>query len=397
MSARALSWGLLGLALSCAGADDSAAPLLDGEADAGATSAPNLGPSLPLAVGPTAGALSPWGIAARVASPGAPPAVDSGADGVTSADSAAPDGDPDDTAGDADGDGWSTRAGDCDPARADVYPGAPEACDGVDQDCDGAVDEVGAEALVHSPAKNEGATWTATVWPTGCAEAAAMVGAPPPSVADCALLDAQGEARAEVAATPGGALSVSCALINEGALVLDLELRGPGAPANLRLVGEATNVPPEVLGDARPLQVVLEPTGDSGLALAAPAARISRVFRRVDLGQNDAVTWALEGAPPHMEIDQGGVLRFAPDEADLGAHRVVVQATDDAGGVGELALYVDVSRSEDADGGLGCCCFGATAGLGLPAFSLLRRRRRRTPDPSAAGAASTPRLPRGPR
>ncbi|MBL8614239.1 MAG: putative metal-binding motif-containing protein [Deltaproteobacteria bacterium] len=390
MSARALRWGLLGLALSCAGADDSAAPLLDGSADAGGVSVADRGPSLPLAVGPTAGARSPWALPARVAGPGAPPAVDSGADDVRSADTGAPDGDPD-------GDGWSTAAGDCDPARADVHPGAPEACDGVDQDCDGAVDEVGAEALVHSPAKNEGATWTATVWPTGCAEAAAMVGAPPPAVADCGLLDAQAEGRAEVAASPGGALTVSCALINEGALVLDLELHGPGAPARLRLVGEATNVPPEVLGDARPLQVVLEPTGDSGLALAAPAARVSRVFRRVDLGQNDAVTWALEGAPPHMEIDQGGVLRFAPDEADLGAHRVVVQATDDAGGVGELALYVDVSRSEDADGGLGCCCFGATAGLGLPAFSLLRRRRRRTPDPSAAGAASTPRPPRGPR
>ena len=109
------------------------------------------------------------------------------------------------------------------------------------------------------------------------------------------------------------------------------------------------------------------------------------------------MTWSLEGAPPHMDIDQGGVLRFAPDDEDLGAHRVVVQATDDAGAVGELALYVDVSRSDDADGGLGCCCFGATAGLGLPAFSLLRRRRRRTPEPGAACAAPPAPPPRGAR
>jgi hypothetical protein len=335
----------------------------------------------------------------------APPAVDPVGAGSASAgsafadsafvdsaspDSASPDGDPD-------GDGWSTSAGDCDPARADVHPGAPEACDGVDQDCDGLADEVGAEALVHSPTKNEGATWTATVWPTGCAEALALIAVPASTVADCGVLDAQGDAHDRVEARPGAPLTVACALINEGELQLDLELQGAGPPATLRLRGAATNVPPEVLGDARPLQVRLEPTGDSGLARAAPAARITGVFRRVDLGRDDAVTWSLEGAPPHMDVDQDGVLRFTPDEEDLGAHRVVVQATDDAGAVGELALYVDVSRSEDADGGLGCCCFGATAGLGLPAFSLLRRRRRRTPEPGAACAAPPAPPPRGAR
>jgi len=33
---------------------------------------------------------------------------------------------------------------DCDDANADVFPGAPEACNGVDDDCDGATDEAGA-------------------------------------------------------------------------------------------------------------------------------------------------------------------------------------------------------------------------------------------------------------
>lgn len=40
---------------------------------------------------------------------------------------------------DLDGDGHDD-ATDCDDTRADVYPGAPKACDWVDHDCDGALD-----------------------------------------------------------------------------------------------------------------------------------------------------------------------------------------------------------------------------------------------------------------
>ena len=42
---------------------------------------------------------------------------------------------------DADGDGWTKEAGDCDDQAASVYPGAPEACDGLDNDCNGLVDD----------------------------------------------------------------------------------------------------------------------------------------------------------------------------------------------------------------------------------------------------------------
>jgi len=41
---------------------------------------------------------------------------------------------------DADGDGFS-QPEDCDDGHAGVHPGAPEVCDGVDEDCDGEIDE----------------------------------------------------------------------------------------------------------------------------------------------------------------------------------------------------------------------------------------------------------------
>ncbi|MFZ5364949.1 MAG: putative metal-binding motif-containing protein [Patescibacteria group bacterium] len=42
---------------------------------------------------------------------------------------------------DADGDGYTVAEGDCDDTDAAVHPGATERCDGVDNDCDGNVDE----------------------------------------------------------------------------------------------------------------------------------------------------------------------------------------------------------------------------------------------------------------
>lgn len=47
----------------------------------------------------------------------------------------------DPAADDADADGWGLADGDCDDARADVYPDAKELTDAADQDCDGVVDD----------------------------------------------------------------------------------------------------------------------------------------------------------------------------------------------------------------------------------------------------------------
>ena len=43
---------------------------------------------------------------------------------------------------DADGDGFSIEAGDCNDADSTVFPDAPELCDSKDNDCNDTVDDV---------------------------------------------------------------------------------------------------------------------------------------------------------------------------------------------------------------------------------------------------------------
>ncbi|MBI2411001.1 MAG: putative metal-binding motif-containing protein [Candidatus Kerfeldbacteria bacterium] len=45
------------------------------------------------------------------------------------------------TPSDLDADGWTVKVGDCNDLQPEIHPAAAEVCDGIDNNCDGAVDE----------------------------------------------------------------------------------------------------------------------------------------------------------------------------------------------------------------------------------------------------------------
>ena len=57
--------------------------------------------------------------------------------------------------GDGDGDGFTTDEGDCNDTDAATNPGATEVCDGIDNHCDGAIDE-GLEQIWYQDADSDG-------------------------------------------------------------------------------------------------------------------------------------------------------------------------------------------------------------------------------------------------
>ncbi|MFT3772446.1 MAG: MopE-related protein [Minicystis sp.] len=87
--------------------------------------------------------------------------------------------------------GYTATAGDCDDAHGTAYPGAPELCDGIDNDCNGVIDDAIATVTFHKDADGDG-YGDPTVTVLACAQ-------PPGYVLDGSDCD-----DAHAAAHPGG-------------------------------------------------------------------------------------------------------------------------------------------------------------------------------------------------
>ncbi len=81
------------------------------------------------------------------------------------------------TTTDQDQDGWAVEEGDCDDTNPEVYPGAEEVCNGIDDNCDGSVDE-GLPIVTYYP-DNDGDGYGAP-FPTqeGCTQPEGFVEVP---------------------------------------------------------------------------------------------------------------------------------------------------------------------------------------------------------------------------
>ena len=106
---------------------------------------------------------------------------------------------------DEDDDGVDPRDGDCDDTDDTIFPGAPETCDGADQDCDGGID---------GPASLDALTWYADADLDGYGDAATPTvdcAAPAGFVADATDCD-DGDAARHPGATEscGAALDADC-------------------------------------------------------------------------------------------------------------------------------------------------------------------------------------------
>ena len=64
--------------------------------------------------------------------------------------------------------GWSVSAGDCDDTRANVRPFSFDGCDGLDNDCDGALDEDSSGSSFCVPSSNASQTCVTAISANGC-------------------------------------------------------------------------------------------------------------------------------------------------------------------------------------------------------------------------------------
>lgn len=126
--------------------------------------------------------------------------------------------------------GHSAIAGDCDDTDPQIAPGAAEICDGVDQDCDGEIDEELPTRTLYRDADGDG---------YGTAESTIACGAPPgyaDATGDCD--DASATIHPGAVETCNGVDEDCDAMVDEGLLITfyeDADADGYGNPMRTRL------------------------------------------------------------------------------------------------------------------------------------------------------------------
>lgn len=262
-------------------------------------------------------------------------------------------------ASDADGDGWSPEAGDCDDTNAAVSPAATEACNGVDDDCDDVTDPVASSVAIEGTSLvEEGGAFSLQAAADGCYTTITW-DVPELDTFSCSV---SGE-------------TVACHGYDDERFAVSLTIAdadgGVLASASLRI--EIENVAP-TLSSGGCGSVVSDP------ATVHPGEHYEEQLRAEDPG-DDEITFQGHGLPPGMDVSSDGLVVYDVGQ-ELGTFTPTLVLTDDDGGSSSRTATIVVQEGaaigcEPTGPGPCCCCGSSSAGamLGLGALWAARRRR----------------------
>jgi Putative metal-binding motif len=317
---------------------------------------------------------------------------------------------------DDDGDGWSVADGDCNDLDAAVHPGASEICNGVDDDCDAAVDEVEVGIDVSSPVDEGGSTlfWA---FLEGC-DPGLNLTLDDPSVdgvlsctisgveATCSAWD-DGEVTIRAAATVPVDDEGTGDAGDTGSMDTGTEDTGAGDSGDSGVGDTGAEVEEEA-------EVVAVAVATLEVVNVDPSFSIPAPFEgdlRMELGQSysaefigsdpgrDTVTFSADSAPSWFRLSPSGSVQVDADE--MGEWEIRVVASDGDGGTASATVVVVVEAGDTGSSTTyqsGCssdpaddmdCSGGSCCAFVVPVFGLVGalRRRRRDPEEGARQGA----------
>ncbi len=292
---------------------------------------------------------------------------------------------------DRDGDGVTDADGDCDDADPAVYPGAEELCDGIDNDCDGEVDELVLRLELLVDLDGEDWDWDQESLSGWCAEGgSARLTATLEEGCGGGQEDFELDFWYDFASQEAHCRTVNvdelrCDFIDDAEADLGVGALAEGGKTyaieqtcSLRVV----NVAPRLRGSGGCGSVVVD-TALSTITIDN-GADIHYQLSAYDPG-DDVISFAASGGPPGMAISEGGLVTYTSDYEEEGAWPLKLVVSDEDGGVRTYEVVVrvvdeepwldlDFSEACSSDGSDWCC--GGSAGFLLPPLLLLWIRRR---------------------